>query len=433
MSWIDTPSNDREIKTMDDIEKKMVPELQSWSQYVQPYLLKRFTTIYESLKSGQQQLDDDTLEELNMIRESYQTHMTTVHQAIRWAICQTIQRNLSHNVWENLIFPKDKFQDFISFCDMGEIDCKSLWKDKFETLLKMDAEKLKDSELNKIYVQLRQGGKSPIEAIKALPWKYIIMKNMQNWWVILPSNEDILEWSKMWSTDYCLGRVNTILWIIALNEWTEYLNKYFKYADVLRDWAEDVLQLTPENQRDISYLSEYLSMEDPHQIVVYVDDDWKKYDIDTNQIWLEQLWCWIPKLNITKVYKWDVSKIAYEIYFLNYLNTYFNSIQDPEEKNRIAMYVDICNKQYWTTYTITKRLINYAIQMRDPKIEKEIFWEIKKLAEDYPCIKDTLAYQMELNEWDTEKIDEFIHKKYWPQFDSEDIKYLLWLNNLQLY
>lgn len=429
MGWINTPNNDPEIKTMNDIENKMVPEIQSGSSHVQPYLLKRFNSIYESLKSGQQELDDDVLEELNMIRESYQTHKNTVHQAMVWWAAAIMARNLSHNVWENLIFPKDQFQDFISFCDIGEIEYKSLWKDKFETLLKLDAEKLKDSELNKIYVQLRQNGKSPIEAIKALPWWDILMINMNKWGLILPSNEEILEWSKMWSTDYCLGRINTILLIIALNEWTEYLNKHFKYADVLRDWAEDVLQLTPENQRDISYLSESLGMEDPHQIVIYIDDNWDEEDIDTNQIWLEQLWYWIPGLkNITKVYEWDISKIAYEIYFLNYLNTYFNNIQDPKEKERMVRYIEICNKQYWTTYTILKRIMNYAIEMNDPEFENQVFWEIQKLSDEYPCIKDTLAYQMKLNESDIGEINAFIHKKYWPQFDFEDIKHQLWVS-----
>lgn len=423
---VNTPSNNQEIKTIDDIERKMCPELKEWARNVQPYLIKRFLKIYESLKNGTQQLDDDTLEELNQIWEDYLAHKNLLIQAISWAKAAIISRNLSHGVWENIIFPTDKFQDFISFCDIGKIEWKTLWANKFETLLQKDAEKLKDSKLNKRYVELRQEGKEPIEAIKKLPWWEILMANMLKSETMLPSNDEVLEWSKMWNTDYCLGRVNTILWIIELNEWTDYLNKHFKYADVLKDWAEDVLKLTPKEQRDIWYLSEYLGTEDPHQILIYIDDNWLPQDIDTNQIWLEQMWYWIPWLkNITKTYEWKISEIAYEIYFLNYLNTYFNELKDLWEKKKMAKYIELCNKKYGLSYTILKRITNFAIQMDNPEMEDETFWEIKKLADEYACIKDTLAYQMKLNEWNVAKINEFIHKKYWPQFDLSDIQGLL--------
>lgn len=65
--------------------------------------------------------------------------------------------------------------------------------------------------------------------------------------------------------------------------------------------------------------------------------------------------------------------------------------------------------------------------MDDQKMEEETFWEIKKLADEYPCIKDTLAYQMKINEWNVAKINEFIHKKYGPQFDFSDVQKQLWV------
>ena len=326
------------------------------------------------------------------------------------------------------MFPNDQFEKFLTFCGVDIKEGKTLWTDKFETLLKEDAESIKDSHLNNIYVELRQKWKTPIEAIKWLPWWEILTTNMLNWSSTLSSNDEILEWSKMWRTDYCLGRINTIIWIIILNEWVDYLNNHFKYADVLKDWAEDILQLTPRYQRDIWYLSEYLWTEDPHQILIYVDDNGEEQDIDPNQIWLAQLWCWIPQLNnISKTYKWDISQIAYEVYFLNYLNTHFNDLKDLKEKEKITKYIELCNKDYWLSYTILKWLINYSMQLEDKKMEEEIFWEIKKLAEEYPCIKDTLAYQTELNTWNIDKINEFIHKKYWDQFDFSDIQKQLWL------
>ena len=425
---INTPGHEPEIQTMDDIEKKMYPELKEKTSYTQPYLVKRFNKIYEALKNWQQQLDDDTLEELNMLWDDYMLHKNTVKQAISWAKAAIISRNLSHNLWENLMFPNDQFEKFLTFCGVDIKEGKTLWTDKFETLLKEDAESIKDSELNKMYVKLRQGGKTPIEAIKWLPWWNILATNMLKWSSFLPSNDEILEWSRMWRTDYCLGRINTIIWIIALNEWVDYLNKHFKYADVLKDWAEDILQDTPRRQRDISYLSEYLWTEDPHQILIYVgDDDEEEQDIDPNQIWLQQLWYSSSFNNTSKAYEGDISKIAYEIYFLNYLNTYYNELKDSWEKKKIAKYIELCNKDYWLSYTILKWLINFSIQLDDKKMEDEVFLEIKELAEKYPCVKDTLAYQIELNSWNIDKINEFIHKKYWDQFNFSDIQEQLWL------
>ena len=43
---LNTPGHDPEIQTMDDIEKKMYPELKEKTSYTQPYLVKRFNKIY---------------------------------------------------------------------------------------------------------------------------------------------------------------------------------------------------------------------------------------------------------------------------------------------------------------------------------------------------------------------------------------------------
>ena len=84
----------------------------------------------------------------------------------------------------------------------------------------------------------------------------------------------------------------------------------------------------------------------------------------------------MPQLNnISKTYKWDISKIAYEIYFLNYLNTHFNDLKDSKEKEKITKYIELCNKDYWLSYTILKWLINYSMQLEDKKMEEGIFWE----------------------------------------------------------
>jgi hypothetical protein len=91
----------------------------------------------------------------------------------------------------------------------------------------------------------------------------------------------------------------------------------------------------------------------------------------------------------------------------------------------LVKYIELCNKKYGLSYTILKRIINFAQQLHDSQLEDEIFGEIKKLAEEYPCIEDTIAYQMKLNEEDVGEIDEFIHKKYGPQFSFEDVQRIL--------
>ena len=63
--------------------------------------------------------------------------------------------------------------------------------------------------------------------------------------------------------------------------------------------------------------------------------------------------------------------------------------------------------------------------MGDPKMKDEIFWKIKKLADEYPCIKNTLAYQMELNGDDESKMNEFIHQKYGQKFNFSNVQSIL--------
>jgi hypothetical protein len=60
-------------------------------------------------------------------------------------------------------------------------------------LFQKDAEKLKDSALNKKYLELRQQGRTPIEAIKGLPWGKIFEANMSKTGERLPSNDETLE------------------------------------------------------------------------------------------------------------------------------------------------------------------------------------------------------------------------------------------------
>jgi hypothetical protein len=40
----------------------------------------------------------------------------------------------------------------------------------------------------------------------------------------------------------------------------------------------------PRYDRDESYLNETLNYEDPHQTLIFIDDDGREFEIDTNQI-----------------------------------------------------------------------------------------------------------------------------------------------------
>jgi hypothetical protein len=54
------------------------------------------------------------------------------------------------------------------------------------------------------------------------------------------------------------------------------------------------------------------------------------------------------------------------------MNTYFNDL-DPSEQKELAIYIEYCNKKYGWSYTIIKRLLNFAIQMNNSKKEDAIF------------------------------------------------------------
>jgi hypothetical protein len=41
--------------------------------------------------------------------------------------------------------------------------------------------------------------------------------------------------SKMGNLTFCMGRINTILGILALNEGVEYVNQHVTYAEVIKD------------------------------------------------------------------------------------------------------------------------------------------------------------------------------------------------------
>lgn len=429
METIETWWDNAEIKTIEDVENKMLPIFLDNNSEIDSYLKKRFDILYKKLNNPEYNKDrDDIIEELNDIRNSHIKDEKLYKHAVHWAACATMQRNLSRNVCENLIFPMSQLENFILFCGVNKSDIENKRWSELKNLFIKNFEEMKNHPLNTYYQNLRKIWKSPIEAIHWLPRWQLALQNTLTWSYMLPWNDETMQWSKMWNTEYCLWRVNTILWIVALNEWIDYLDKHFKYVEVIKDWLEDdETQSVPVLNRDNVYLNDILNYEDPHQILLFTDDNDVSTQLDTNLIALKQLGMNTDIEHITKIYKWKMSDIAYEIYFLNYLNSNFHKLSSVEEKNKILNYVNALNEKYWWIPTLLKRLIAYANDLDNVDFENKKFEELKVMAKEYPCIKNTLAYQLELNNWDETLMNKFIHEKYWPQFSWEDIKKQYWL------
>ena len=342
------------------------------------------------------------------------------HTAILWAKAAIIMRNLSHNIWKTFLFPKKdpEFDKFADFCDIDKNEIK--WKNKFQEIFLKDSEKMKDHPLNKRYVELREQLLSPYEAITNLPrWDEAL-----SWWdyesPLAKSNNEVMEWSKMWSTKFCTWRVNTILWILALNEWIDYVNKHFKYAEVLKDWLSDIMDEVPLYDRDESYLNEALNYEDPHQMLIFVDDDWKEFELDPNQIAANQLSFWILNFdNITKKYDWNVWEVAYEMYFLNYMNEELRKNENSSDRESIIKRLESYNEFVWWSETIIKWLIAHAINTWDKQLEKEYTKKLQELWEKYPCIRDKFSYHIAMDSG--EELQDFIDRKYWSHFTVQDV------------
>ena len=418
-----------EIQTVQDVETIMLPEFSN-DNPIDNYLKKQFDKLYARLKNAGVNWENisSILDELNDIWESWKEKERLHKQAIHWAKCAIIQRNLSHPLWKLLSVPNNLLDEFVSFCGFNRKNIEEGEWSFLTNLFTKDSEKLKNHPLNIKYQELRKKWKTPLESIQLLPrWKLALQDEFQ-WFSVLPTCDEILQWSKMWNTQFCMWRVNTILWIIAINEWIEYLDKHFKYVEVIKDWLEDKeWEMVSREVRDELYLNDILNYEDPHQILAFVDDEGKETLIDPNLIALNQMWNRFSNINhVTKVYNWDISDIIYEIYFLNYLNSKFYKLNSTEEKMKIIDYVEGRNVEYWWIFTLIKWLIGYWEMIQDEKYSNEKFQELQQLAKEYPCIENTLAYQIYLNNWNPELMNKFIHEKYWPNFSWEDVKSQYW-------
>ena len=402
---------------------------QKFNEFFKEIAEKYWIKNFEELKNKELTKQDmkDIIEEYNITWEDKYNLMDLFHEmneeklkrtAILWAKAAIIMRNLSHNIWKTFLFPKKdpEFDKFADFCDVDKNEIK--WANKFQEIFLKDSEKLKSHPLNKRYVELREQLLSPYEAITNLPrWDEAL-----SWWdyesPLAKSNNEVMEGSKMWSTKYCTWRVNTILWIVALNEWIDYVNKHFKYAEVLKDWLSDIMNEVPHYDRDESYLNETLNYEDPHQMLIFIDDDWKEFEIDTNQIVANQFAFWTINFdNVVKKIDWKVWEVAYEMYFLNFINEELR--KDDTNKESIIKRLKSYNEFIWWSETIIKWLIAHAINSWDEQLEKKYTKRLQELWEKYPCIKDKFSYHIAVDS--EEELQDFIHEKYGSHFSPQDV------------
>lgn len=410
--------------TIDTPENKTAT--QKFNEFFQKTAEKYWIKNFEELKSKELTKEDmkNLINEYNITWEDKYNLMDLFHEmneeklrhtAIVWAKAAIIMRNLSHNIWE-IALKDNNFDEFADFCGIDKSEVK--WKNKFQKLFLKDSEKMENHPLNIIYTNLRKEWKSPYEAIINLPREE---ESEARWkWYLVTSKDEVMEWSKMWSTMYCTWRINTILWILALNEWIDYVNKHFKYAEILKDWLTDIIKKEKHEEREESYLNEALNYEDPHQMLIFTDDEWNEFEIDTNQIIIYKKYYWIPKFdNVIKKYDWNVWEVAYEMYFLDYIN---NELKNPNgniDKENAIKRLEAYNELVWWSEVIIKRLIAYAIDLWNEQLERKYTKKLQDLWEKYPCIKNKLSYHIAMDSLD--ELEDFIHKEYWPQFTIDDV------------
>ena len=153
-------------------------------------------------------------------------------------------------------------------------------------------------------------------------------------------------------------------------------------------------------------------------MLIFIDDDWKEFEIDTNQIVANQFAFWTINFdNVVKKIDWKVWEVAYEMYFLNFINEELR--KDDTNKESIIKRLKSYNEFIWWSETIIKWLIAHAINSWDEQLEKKYTKRLQELWEKYPCIKDKFSYHIAVDS--EEELQDFIHEKYGSHFSPQDV------------
>lgn len=414
-------------------EAKKLMEKYAVSETEQKTLLEKIWK--NELTSSEKMLNDFfvayniTIEDKYAIMEMLRKIKDRINRqnVIKASAAAIMSRQLSHSIWRNMLLQKNdkEFNEFIKFCN-PDIQITAKWENKFQELFIKDCESIKEHPFNKAYQILRKNGASVIEAIQQLPRKEEALKNMLSEDSILADNITTLNGSKMGDTSFCLWRTNTILWIIAMNEGVQYLDEHFEYGEVLKDGLEDLMERTPKSERDQSYLNEILNYEDPHMTLIYKEGK-ESIEIDPNHLALRQMWVTDPINNETFVHQGNISDIAYEVYFLNYLNEMLIKNPNTENKNEILERIQNYNNFVGWSEILIKRMIGYNNTIRNEKEQEKRRKELQEFAIHYPSIKNKFWYKLMEQENNPKKLQEFIKQKYWPQFSLLDVLQQYWV------
>lgn len=107
------------------------------------------------------------------------------------------------------------------------------------------------------------------------------------------------------------------------------------------------------------------------------------------------------------------------MYFFDYLNNELKKEENNIDKEKTIKRLEAYNELVWWSELIIKRLIAYAIDLWDEKLEKKYKKKLQELWEKYPCIKDKFSYHLALDS--EEELQDFIHDKYWSHFTTQDV------------
>ena len=332
--------------------------------------------------------------------------------AIKSAIAGIVSRNLSHNIWNTVVQQienKQGYDEFLTYLWMEKME-----KIDFKQVFENDLERVKNHHLLDEYVQLRKGWKSVLESLKAIDRSKIVLWNSIQETSSLPSNNDIINWSRCGSTEFCNGRLNTILGILYLIEGEEYVKNNVEIVDVMRDVLEEIMQQTPWFSRDETWIKEYLFYEDPHDILLV-----EGKQIDPNTMFLSSI-MWGKKLEHKVVpLKWEhLGEVSYILQYIMYLNT---RLSDKEKRENKYWFIDLVETTFNSVNWGSEMLLKFLLFYKESSESKKLLNHMLKI---HPELEQRLWVMYDkFTSWDIDKeeFEFFIKKKYGEQFGLDDI------------
>ncbi len=355
---------------------------------------------HTQLVTGMEWLDPRQKEQLI---EAYKTQFNAMYASARkHAVAAILARNFSHTLWEEMwgIAGHQMTPEYVWFLGQFFSGCKNM-SEAFEN----DTQEVSKHEIFHEYGSQRGLWFTPVEALQKIDWVKFFGREPQNH---LPSQHDIFMSSRAGNLWSCAGRVNTILSILLIHEWPEYVNNSVEFWDVIEDTFARWMQRIPINKRWQEWLTETLMYEDPHGCLTV---EWEQ--VDPALMYVQQIHN-LPSIQphiLSKSIK-SPHKVVYDILYLSWLNI---TLSEEEKRKNKWWYLSLLttfDKIFWPSPFI----------MRQHSLITQNTDHIISSGKYYPHMKNTFWYQYALHEnsdWDG--LENFVQSHYGKQFSVEQI------------